>query len=159
MRALYARRWADLPLRGKALVVISLPLVVLLLSLVLIYITERQTVRAEEDVRRVLRVQGDIRAVHTLLAEAAASVRGYLLTRREDFLPGYLNAKPQIEAALLRLDRNVRDQRVREQLTQIEGARTAHADCAADQQQNRWVGRHAQGPDDEHCVDHHHSGE
>lgn len=119
MRVFYARRWANLPLRGKALVVISLPLVVLLLSLVLIYITERQTARAEEDVRRVLRVQGDIRAVHTLLAEAAASVRGYLLTRREDFLPGYRNAKPQIEAALRRLDENVRDQRVREQLASI----------------------------------------
>ena len=119
MRRFYARRWADLPLRGKALVVISLPLVVLLLSLVLIYITERQTARAEEDVRRVLRVQGDIRAVHTLLAEAAASVRGYLLTRREDFLPGYLNAKPQIDSALSRLDRSVRDERVREQLAAI----------------------------------------
>ncbi|PHN27220.1 ATP-binding protein [Pseudomonas sp. ICMP 460] len=119
MKLFYAKRWADLPLRGKALVVISLPLVVLLLSLVLIYITERQTARAEEDVRRVLRVQGDIRAVHTLLAEAAASVRGYLLTRREDFLPGYLNAKPQIESALRRLDRDVRDSRVREQLALI----------------------------------------
>ncbi|AZE83850.1 Sensory box histidine kinase/response regulator [Pseudomonas orientalis] len=119
MRVFYARRWADLPLRGKALVVISLPLVVLLLSLVLIYITERQTARAEEDVRRVLRVQGDIRAVHTLLAEAAASVRGYLLTRRDDFLPGYLNAKPQIESALRRLDGDVRDRRVREQLASI----------------------------------------
>ncbi|MCF5052620.1 PAS domain S-box protein [Pseudomonas syringae] len=119
MRRVYARRWADLPLRGKALVVISLPLVVLLLSLVLIYITERQTARAEEDVRRVLRVQGDIRAVHTLLAEAAASVRGYLLTRHEDFLPGYLNAKPQIESALRRLDGDVRDPRVREQLASI----------------------------------------
>lgn len=114
------RRWADLPLRGKALVVISLPLVVLLLSLVLIYTTERQTARAEEDVRRVLRVQGDIQAVHTLLAEAAASVRGYLLTHREDFLPSYLNAGPQIESALRRLDRNVRDQRVREQLSAIK---------------------------------------
>ncbi|WP_122757251.1 ATP-binding protein [Pseudomonas sivasensis] len=114
------RRWADLPLRGKALVVISLPLVVLLLSLVLIYTTERQTARAEEDVRRVLRVQGDIQAVHTLLAEAAASVRGYLLTRREDFLPSYLNARPQIESALRRLDHNVRDQRVREQLSAIK---------------------------------------
>ncbi|AZF10830.1 Sensory box histidine kinase/response regulator [Pseudomonas sp. R2-37-08W] len=112
--------WADLPLRGKALVVISLPLVVLLLSLVLIYTTERQTARAEEDVRRVLRVQGDIQAVHTLLAEAAASVRGYLLTHREDFLPTYLNAKPQIESALRRLDRNVRDPRVREQLSAIK---------------------------------------
>lgn len=119
MSVMRARRWADLPLRGKALVVISLPLVVLLLSLVLIYTTERQTARAEEDVRRVLRVQGDIQAVHTLLAEAAASVRGYLLTRREDFLPGYLNARPQIESALRRLDSNVRDQRVREQLSAI----------------------------------------
>ncbi|KOY00935.1 ATP-binding protein [Pseudomonas nunensis] len=119
MKVFYARRWADLPLRGKALVVISLPLVVLLLSLVLIYITERQTARAEEDVRRVLLVQGDIQTVHTLLAEAAASVRGYLLTRREDFLPGYLNAKPLIESALRRLDRNVRDERVRAQLIAI----------------------------------------
>jgi CHASE3 domain sensor protein len=53
------------------------------------------------------------------LAEAAASVRGYLLTRREDFLPGYLKAKPLIESALRRLDSNVRDERVRAQLTAI----------------------------------------
>lgn len=119
MKVLSARRWADLPLRGKALVVISLPLVILLLSLVLIYITERQTARAEEDVRRVLLVQGDIQTVHTLLAEAAASVRGYLLTGQEDFLPGYLNARQPIEAALGRLDKNVRDSRVREQLRAI----------------------------------------
>ncbi|NWA25398.1 PAS domain S-box protein [Pseudomonas gingeri] len=119
MKVFYARRWADLPLRGKALVVISLPLVVLLLSLVLIYITERQTAHAEEDVRRVLLVQGDIQTVHTLLAEAAASVRGYLLTHRDDFLPGYLKAKPLIESALRRLDGNVRDKRVREQLEAI----------------------------------------
>ncbi|WP_434563600.1 ATP-binding protein [Pseudomonas sp. Z4-20] len=119
MRFLTARRWADLPLRGKALVVISLPLVVLLLSLVLIYITERQTARAEEDVRRVLLVQGDIQAVHTLLAEAAASVRGYLLTRREDFLPGYEQATPKIQAALQRLDHNIRDARMREHLETI----------------------------------------
>ena len=119
MNLLSARRWADLPLRGKALVVISLPLVILLLSLVLIYSTERQTARAEEDVRRVLLVQGDIQAVHTLLAEAAASVRGYLLTRREDFLPAYLQARPQIEAALQRLDQNVQDPRMRDYLQTI----------------------------------------
>ncbi|VVN69811.1 ATP-binding protein [Pseudomonas fluorescens] len=119
MKVLFTRQWADLPLRGKALVVISLPLVLLLLSLVLIYITERQTARAEEDVRRVLRVQGDIQAVHTLLAEAAASVRGYLLTRREDFLPAHQTGKPLIESALRRLDSNVRDKRVREQLITI----------------------------------------
>ncbi|MCU0121653.1 ATP-binding protein [Pseudomonas sp. B2M1-30] len=119
MRFAALRHWVDLPLRGKALVVISLPLVILLLSLVLIYITERQTARAEEDVRRVLLVQGDIQTVHTLLAEAAASVRGYLLTRREDFLPGYEQARPLIQDALQRLDKNIRDTQMREHLLTI----------------------------------------
>ncbi|AIC20316.1 ATP-binding protein [Pseudomonas chlororaphis] len=119
MRLLASRHWLDLPLRSKALVVISLPLVILLLSLVLIYITERQTARAEEDVRRVLLVQGDIQTVHTLLAEAAASVRGYLLTRREDFLPSYERAQPLIQAALQRLDSNIRDARMRDHLKAI----------------------------------------
>jgi PAS domain S-box-containing protein len=112
-------RWADLPLRGKALVVISLPLVILLLSLVLIYTTERQSARAEADVRRVLQVQGDIQAVQTSLAEGAASVRGYLLTRRQDFLPSYLAAIPRIEAAMSRLDANIRDTEVRAHLDRI----------------------------------------
>ncbi len=120
MKKLYARHWADLPLKGKALLVIALPLVVLLLSLVLIYTTERQTARAEEDVRRVLRVQGDIQTVHSLLAESAASVRGYLLTHRDDFLPAYFKSRPLIEAALLRLDNNVQDERVRAQLAAIK---------------------------------------
>jgi PAS domain S-box-containing protein len=120
MKMPYARRWADLPLKGKALVAIALPLVMLLLSLALIYITERQTARAEEDVRRVLRVQGDIQTVHTLLAESAASVRGYLLTHQEDFLPAYSKSRPLIEAALRRLDSNVRDERVRVRLNAIK---------------------------------------
>jgi PAS domain S-box-containing protein len=110
------QRWADLPLRGKALVAIALPLIILLFSLVLIYIAERQTARAEEDVRRVLLVQGDIQTVHTLVAEAAASVRGYLLTHQDDFLPGYVLAEPLIESAMLRLEQNVRDPRVRAHL-------------------------------------------
>ncbi|WP_462380164.1 ATP-binding protein [Pseudomonas sp. Marseille-QA0892] len=112
-------RWADLPLRGKALVVISLPLVILLLSLVLIYSTERQSAQAEADVRRVLKVQGDIQAVQTSLAESAASVRGYLLTRRDDFLPSYLASIPHIQAALERLDKNIRDADVRSHLERI----------------------------------------
>ncbi|MCD5993144.1 PAS domain S-box protein [Pseudomonas sp. CDFA 602] len=113
-------RWEDLPLRGKALVAISLPLAILMSSLLLIYIVERQTAQAEEDVRRVLLVQGDIQTVHTQVAEAAASVRGYLLTRQPDFLPGYLNAQPLIEAALARLDMNVRDEQIREHLKAID---------------------------------------
>ncbi|KPW46679.1 ATP-binding protein [Pseudomonas syringae group genomosp. 3] len=120
MTATGSSRWEDLPLRGKALVAISLPLAMLMFSLVLIYIAERQTAQAEEDVRRVLLVQGDIQTLHTQIAEGAASVRGYLLTHQEDFLPGYINAQPLINAALVRLDANIRDQQMREHLKSIE---------------------------------------
>ncbi|WP_024646103.1 ATP-binding protein [Pseudomonas syringae] len=120
MTATGSSHWEDLPLRGKALVAISLPLAMLMFSLILIYIAERQTAQAEEDVRRVLLVQGDIQTLHTQIAEGAASVRGYLLTRREDFLPGYINAQPRIEAALIRLDANIRDQQMRDHLKAIE---------------------------------------
>ncbi|AHG40380.1 histidine kinase [Pseudomonas syringae CC1557] len=120
MTATGSSHWEDLPLRGKALVAISLPLAMLMFSLILIYIAERQTAQAEEDVRRVLLVQGDIQTLHTQIAEGAASVRGYLLTRREDFLPGYINAQPRIEAALVRLDANIRDQQMRDHLKAIE---------------------------------------
>ncbi|WP_183138885.1 ATP-binding protein [Pseudomonas syringae group genomosp. 3] len=120
MTATGSSRWEDLPLRGKALVAISLPLAMLMFSLVLIYIAERETAKAEEDVRRVLLVQGDIQTLHTQIAEGAASVRGYLLTHQEDFLPGYINAQPLIDAALVRLDANIRDQQMREHLKSIE---------------------------------------
>ncbi|KPW29077.1 Sensory box histidine kinase/response regulator [Pseudomonas coronafaciens pv. atropurpurea] len=120
MNAPGSSRWEDLPLRGKALVAISLPLTMLMFSLVLIYIAERQTAQAEEDVRRVLLVQGDIQTLHTQIAEAAAGVRGYLLTHQEDFLPGYINAQPLIEAALTRLNSNIRDGQMREHLKAIE---------------------------------------
>ncbi|TFZ32906.1 histidine kinase, partial [Pseudomonas syringae] len=93
-------RWEDVPLRGKALVASSLPLAILMFSLVLIYIAERQTAQAEEAVRRVLLVHGDIQTPHTQVADGAAGVRGDLLTDRDDFLPGSLNAQPTIEAAL-----------------------------------------------------------
>jgi PAS domain S-box-containing protein len=112
-------RWADLSLRGKSLVAIFLPLLILMSSLVMIYFAERQTAQAEDDVRRALLVQGDIQTVHTLLAEAAASERGYLLTGRDDFLPVYTQTGPQINAALLRLDSNVRDSEMRTRLQQM----------------------------------------
>ncbi|MBU1329640.1 MAG: PAS domain S-box protein [Gammaproteobacteria bacterium] len=112
-------RWTDRPLRSKSLVIIALPLAVLLISLVLVYITERQTSRVEDDVRRALRVQGDVQAVHSLLAEAAASVRGYLLIQRNDFLPSYRSAVERIDSALQRLDTDIRDPQMRSSLQRL----------------------------------------
>lgn len=112
-------RWTDRPLRSKSLVIIALPLSVLLISLVLVYVTERQTSRVEDDVRRALRVQGDVQAVHSLLAEAAASVRGYLLIQRSDFLPSYRSALERIDSTLRRLDTDIRDPQMRGSLERL----------------------------------------
>jgi PAS domain S-box-containing protein len=112
-------RWTDRPLRSKSLVIIALPLAVLLISLVLVYVTERQTSRVEDDVRRALRVQGDVQAVHSLLAEAAASVRGYLLIQRSDFLPSYRSAVERIDSTLRRLDTDIRDPQMRSSLERL----------------------------------------
>ena len=118
MKSLFTR-WTDRPLRGKSLVIIALPLAVLLISLVLVYVTERQTSRVEDDVRRALRVQGDVQAVHSLLAEAAASVRGYLLIQRSDFLPSYRSAVERIDSKLRRLDNDIRDPQMRSSLERL----------------------------------------
>ncbi|MFV3093896.1 CHASE3 domain-containing protein, partial [Pseudomonas sp. GW6] len=118
MKSLFSR-WTDRPLRSKSLVIIALPLAVLLISLVLVYVTERQTSRVEDDVRRALRVQGDVQAVHSLLAEAAASVRGYLLIQRSDFLPSYRSAVERIDSTLRRLDTDIRDPQMRSSLERL----------------------------------------
>jgi len=118
MKGLFSR-WTDRPLRSKSLVIIALPLAVLLISLVLVYVTERQTARVEDEVRRALRVQGDVQAVHSLLAEAAASMRGYLLIQRNDFLPSYRSAVERIDSTLQRLDADIRDPQMRSSLERL----------------------------------------
>ncbi|WP_211172450.1 ATP-binding protein [Massilia forsythiae] len=101
--------WADRPLRTKGLIVIAFPLAVLFGALVSGYVIGRQTERAQEDVQRVLQIQHDIQEVHTLLAEAATGVRGYLLTGVDNFLDRYRVANVELPRTLARLRSRIRD--------------------------------------------------
>lgn len=109
----WGRIWTDRPLAFKGLVVIALPLAILLVSLVSLYIASSAEARAEDDVRRAFAIQRDIYQVHAQLAEAAAGVRGYVLTREERFLEQYQEAEEDIPATMDRLDRAVQDEVVR----------------------------------------------
>lgn len=107
------RFWSNRPLAFKGLVVVALPLTILLVALVSLYLASNAEKRAEDDVRRAFAIQRDTYQVHALLAEAAAGVRGFALTREERFLAPYRKAEANIPATMERLDGAIRDPVVR----------------------------------------------
>lgn len=123
MRALSAlsQWWSNRSLRVKGLVVIAVPLFVLLGALVSGYLMGIESRRAQQGVQRTLQIQHDIQEVHTLLAEAATGVRGYLLTGRPNFLERYRIAETELPKTLQRLRVQIQDARQRELLDSIAG--------------------------------------
>jgi PAS domain S-box-containing protein len=113
------RYWTDRPLAFKGLVVVALPLAVLLMALLSLYLASRAEARAEADVRRAFAIQRDAYQVHALLAEAAAGVRGYVLTGEDRFLRSYSIAEAQLPQIMARLDAAIRDPIVRGQFDEL----------------------------------------
>ncbi|MBD2840811.1 sensor histidine kinase [Erythrobacter rubeus] len=107
------RFWTDRPLAFKGLVVIALPLAILLSALFSLYLASSAEAEAEDDVRRAFAIQRDTYQVHALLAEAAAGVRGFVLTREERFLEPYKRAETDLPATMNRLDIAIEDEVVR----------------------------------------------
>ena len=114
------RLWTDRPLTFKGLVVVALPLTILIGSLVSLYLASSAETRAEDDVRRAFAIQRDTYQVHALLAEAAAGVRGYVLTREDRFLEQYRAAEEDLPATMERLDNAIEDEVVREYFGELE---------------------------------------
>lgn len=112
-------RWNNWPLSAKGLMVVILPLGLLLGSMLYSYPLWQQTTQTEAEVRRTLHAQANIQLLHTLIAEAATSVRGYLLTGRDDFLAPYRKANAQLPKTLRDLRKDVRDPQQHERLAHI----------------------------------------
>ncbi len=96
-------RWLDLPIARKSVLVAAGPLLVLFVALLLIYQLERQTAAAEREVQDTLAILSDLHEAHSLLAETAAGVRGFLLVEQEAFLDPYLDAEPRLLGVAERL--------------------------------------------------------
>jgi len=111
--------WTDRPLAFKGLVVVALPLAILLGALVSLHLASNAETRAEDDVRRAFAIQRDVYQVHALLAEAAAGVRGYALTREDRFLEPYHTAEHELPATLQRLDTAIEDKDVRPRFLEL----------------------------------------
>ncbi|MFB9241080.1 CHASE3 domain-containing protein [Massilia antarctica] len=115
----WSQWWSNRSLRIKGLVLIAVPLVILLGALASGYLMGAESRRAQQGVQRTLQIQHDIQEVHTLLAEAATGVRGYLLTGRSNFLERYRIAETELPRTLRRLRGQIRDPRQRALLDQV----------------------------------------
>ena len=110
-------RWQDWPLAAKGAAIVSLPIALLIATMYSSYLSQREISRADSEVLRTLQVQTDIQALHTLIAEAASGVRGFLLTGREEFLSPYWMAQDRLPETLSALKREMRDPVQTERLT------------------------------------------
>ncbi|MDQ1813533.1 ATP-binding protein [Massilia sp. CCM 9210] len=117
--ASWSQWWSNRSLRVKGLVLIAVPLVILLGALASSYLMGAESRRAQQGVQRTLQIQHDIQEVHTLLAEAATGVRGYLLTGRANFLERYRIAETELPRTLRRLRMQIRDPQQNALLDQV----------------------------------------
>ena len=122
------RWWSDRPLRIKGLIVIAVPIMVLLGTLISGYLMGIQAKRAQENVQRTIQIQRDIQEVHTLLAEAATGVRGYLLTGYKNFLTPYQISETELPKTLQRLKGQIRDRQQTELLNELSALAVKKSD-------------------------------
>jgi CHASE3 domain sensor protein len=111
--------WNNWSLFAKGLLIISLPALLVLVSLLSGYRLEQQTALAEAEAKRTLQVQIEIQALHTGIAESATGVRGYLLTGRDDFLTPYWKAQQQLPFTIERLKSLLRDPEQQQRLARL----------------------------------------
>jgi signal transduction histidine kinase/ActR/RegA family two-component response regulator len=101
--------WADLPLRGKGVVVVALPVVALVAAPGAFLLADQAERRAESSVTRTLAVNTELARTLGLVVDAESGARGFLLTREDPFLEPYLGARRDLPGVLDRLDSLISD--------------------------------------------------
>lgn len=114
-----AKKWQDLPLATKGIIVILLPLAVLLASLTSLYHREQALTDLEDQLKIALQNQRDIETVHTKLLQASTGVRDYLLTGDKLFLTIFNRAKEQLPSILDKLEVQLESQSQKDRIQAI----------------------------------------
>ncbi|MES2884195.1 MAG: ATP-binding protein [Pseudomonadota bacterium] len=112
--------WTDWSLAAKSAAALAMPLTLLVVALFFSYRLQQDIAETDADVRRALAIQAEIQTLHSLIAESAMGVRGYLLTGRDEFLAPYRAAREELPVTLTTLRRNIRDTEMKEHLEHIQ---------------------------------------
>jgi PAS domain S-box-containing protein len=101
--------FADLPLRDKGLVVVSIPVLALLVALVALTAVQREEQQAERLVQHSREVRESLQLALRLLIDAETGTRGYLLTNRREWLQPYHDALRRFPPVADQLEKLIAD--------------------------------------------------
>ena len=151
-RETWRRVWFDLPLRGKGIAVVGLPIVASVAGLILLGAMAKREQHAQEWIDHTTEVRGKLSAILTDLLGAESSARGYVIGGDRDYLPRIESAKTDAEQQIRKLEQLVKDNPI--QLLQIPVLRQLVADkfgaITALTQGPQTVGNSAPNPQFEH---------
>ena len=94
------RLWCRTPLRVQGKILVILPLLAITISAVLALFGNHQRAIIEADIQRHFQMVRVLNEVVTLMVNAETGMRGYLLTRRDEFLQPYATASQKLQFAM-----------------------------------------------------------
>lgn len=94
------RAWRIVPLHVQGACITLLPLVAILFSFSLALVGNYQRARIEAALERHVQMTRGLTAILTLMVDAETGMRGYLLTRRQDFLEPYALATQELPVTM-----------------------------------------------------------
>lgn len=112
--------WKNLGITSKGLLAVSVPLIVLLLSITYLYQRELAAQSVEGDLQNAMVELAKIQGIHAQLAEAATGVRGFLITGRDDFLTRYYKSRERLPIEIAQLRQTLNDTELLNHLSIME---------------------------------------
>src|ERR1700677_216781 len=120
--------WSELPLRSKGLVIIALPLSAVLVGLVCVFLVVQSERRQQESLDHILQMRSELGQLLIDLVNAETGVRGYTLTRRDEFLEPYHAGLTALPNSLARISDLT--QQNPNQLAEFDKLQLIARDCA-----------------------------
>lgn len=103
------RWWADLPLLRKGFIVVLIPVPALICGFASLYAVQRAEDRGEDWILHTTLVLGNLHDTQKALFDAQEAVRGFVISRQEEFLVPYWKAQNTLPQRLLALGGLVKD--------------------------------------------------
>ena len=106
---------SDISLRGRGVFIISIPVICLLASILMIAALRAQTLAARKQEQQSQKTVTETSNLLREVIDAETGVRGYVITRRPEFLKPYLEAKALLPQSLDALSAQVKNHPARRQ--------------------------------------------
>jgi CHASE3 domain sensor protein len=95
-----ARLWRRMPLRVQGRILVILPLLAITISAVLALFGNHQRANIQADIQRHFQMVRGLNEVVTSMVNAETGMRGYLLTKRDEFLQPFATASQKLPSAM-----------------------------------------------------------